>query len=225
VATGLAGVPVPPRVDTLQRQAPTVSVVERVGVVGLGQMLRAQVANPNAAKMVVAGMLGVSAMAVQNALVQISLKGAPSTAVMKTNITRLPMDIGEVLLARDPDDVAKARSRAKHTWPAVVGFALGCGLGAASEAALGLRSLALPAGLALLALAMVLGPSWMTGSEPAVRIPFAPPVSPFGTFFSLCSPSAGPPQNADLRGYLSEPRAPARKPILGLFPSLPGRFL
>ena len=110
--------------------------------------------DPNAAIMVVAGMLGVSAMAVQNALVQIALQGAPSTAVMTTNITRLTMDIGDVLLARDPNDVAKARSRAKHTWPAVVGFALGCGLGAAGQAALGLWSLALPAGLALLALAM-----------------------------------------------------------------------
>lgn len=110
--------------------------------------------DPNAANMVVAGMLGVSAMAVQNALVQISLKGAPSTAVMTTNVTRLTMDIGEVLLARDPDDAATARSRAKHTWPAVVGFALGCGLGAACQAAVGLWSLALPAGLALLALAL-----------------------------------------------------------------------
>ena len=104
--------------------------------------------------MVVAGMLGVSAMAVQNALVQIALQGAPSTAVMTTNITRLTMDLGDVLLARDPNDAAEARSRAKHTWPAVVGFALGCGLGAAGQAALGLWSLALPAGLALLALAL-----------------------------------------------------------------------
>jgi uncharacterized membrane protein YoaK (UPF0700 family) len=99
-------------------------------------------------------MLGVSAMAVQNALTQISLKAAPSTAVMTTNITRFTMDVGEVLLGRDPDDVAKARSRAKHTWPAIVGFAVGCGLDAAFEAAVGLWSLALPVGLALLALAM-----------------------------------------------------------------------
>src|SRR5260370_28366306 len=34
--------------------------------------------DPNATKAIVAGMLGVSAMAVQNALVQISLKGTPS---------------------------------------------------------------------------------------------------------------------------------------------------
>ena len=73
---------------------------------------------------------------------------------MTTNITRFMMDVGEVILGREPADIAKARSRAMHTWPAIVGFAVGCGLGAACEAAIGLRSLALPTGLALLALAM-----------------------------------------------------------------------
>jgi uncharacterized membrane protein YoaK (UPF0700 family) len=110
--------------------------------------------DPNAAEAILAGMLGVSAMAVQNALVQISLKGAPSTAVMTTNLTRFMMDVGDVMLGRKPADVAKARDRAMRTWPAIVGFAIGCGLGATCEAAIGLRSLALPAGLALLAVAM-----------------------------------------------------------------------
>jgi len=99
-------------------------------------------------------MFGVSAMAVQNALVRISLKGAPSTAVMTTNITLLTMDIGDMLVARDPSDVAKARTRAKHTWRAVFGFVVGCGLGACCEVAAGLWSLALPVGLALFALAL-----------------------------------------------------------------------
>jgi uncharacterized membrane protein YoaK (UPF0700 family) len=103
---------------------------------------------------VLAGMLGVSAMAVQNALVQISLKGAPSTAVMTTNITRFMMDVGDAMLGRRPADVDKARDRAMRTWPAIVGFAIGCGLGATCEAAIGLMSLGLPAGLALLAVAM-----------------------------------------------------------------------
>lgn len=110
--------------------------------------------DPGTTRAIVAGMLGVSAMAVQNALVQISLKGAPSTAVMTTNITRVMMDIGEMMLGRDPTEVAKARDRAVRTWPAIVGFAVGCGLGATCEAAIGLKSLALPAGLALLAVAM-----------------------------------------------------------------------
>src|SRR5713226_6958726 len=110
--------------------------------------------DPDASIAILAGMLGVSAMAVQNALVQVSLKGAPSTAVMTTNITRFTMDLGEVLLGRNPDDVAKARRRASHTWPAIIGFAVGCCLGAACEAALGLWALAFPSGLALLAFAM-----------------------------------------------------------------------
>src|SRR6202022_2017935 len=58
--------------------------------------------DPNATNAILAGMLGVSAMAVQNALVQISLKGAPSTAVMTTNITRFMMDVGDVMLGRKP---------------------------------------------------------------------------------------------------------------------------
>jgi uncharacterized membrane protein YoaK (UPF0700 family) len=116
--------------------------------------------DPNAALEIFAGMLGVAAMAVQNTLAQISLKGAPSTAVMTTNITRFMMDIGEVLLGRDVEGTAKARRRAKHTWPAILGFAAGCVLGAACEASFGLWSLTLPTGLALLALAMAAADMW-----------------------------------------------------------------
>ena len=110
--------------------------------------------DPNATNAILAGLLGVSAMAVQNALVQISLKGAPSTAVMTSNVTRFAIDVGEVLLGGDPADVAKTRSRAARTLPPIVGFTAGCGLGAACEAAAGTWSLALPAGLALLAFAI-----------------------------------------------------------------------
>src|SRR5258708_18105537 len=91
--------------------------------------------DPDATKAILAGMLGVSAMAVQNALVQISLKGAPSTAVMTTNITRFMMDVGDVMLGRKPADVAKAGGRARRAWLAMVGFAIGCGFGAPTEAA------------------------------------------------------------------------------------------
>jgi uncharacterized membrane protein YoaK (UPF0700 family) len=110
--------------------------------------------DPHAAYATAAGMLGVSAMAVQNALVQISLKGAPSTAVMTTNITHFVMDLGEVLLGRSPNDGAKAGERARRTGLAIAGFVVGCGLGAGCQAVAGLWSLAVPAGLALVALVM-----------------------------------------------------------------------
>jgi uncharacterized membrane protein YoaK (UPF0700 family) len=99
-------------------------------------------------------MLGVSAMAVQNALVQISLKESPSTAVMTTNMTRFVMDLGEVLLGRNRDDVVKAGERATRTGLSIAGFVAGCGLGAGCLAVTGLWSLALPVGLALVALAI-----------------------------------------------------------------------
>jgi hypothetical protein len=52
---------------------------------------------------------------------------------MTTNVTHFTMEVGE-MLRHDPDEVAKSRSRAKHTWPAIVGFTIWprpqCGCGA-----------------------------------------------------------------------------------------------
>jgi uncharacterized membrane protein YoaK (UPF0700 family) len=111
-------------------------------------------AGPNTTVMVFAAMLGVSAMAVQNALVQISLAGSPSTAVMTTNLTRLVVDLGETLFGAQAGDRAKAASRAWSTGTAIAGFIAGCGLGAWCQSHFGLWSLALPTGLALGTLAI-----------------------------------------------------------------------
>ena len=126
------------------------------------------IVDPNTWLMIGAGMLAVSAMAVQNALARISLKGAPTTAVMTTNITRFMMDIGEIVLGRDASSVAAAGDRARHTWPAIAGFVVGCVFGALCEAAFGLRSSVLPTGLALVA--FVLGATaMMRHAEPRMR--------------------------------------------------------
>jgi uncharacterized membrane protein YoaK (UPF0700 family) len=107
--------------------------------------------DPNAILATIAGLLGVAAMAVQNALVQISLTNAPATSVMTTNVTRFVLDLGEMLVGCDHAKAAQAQARAIHTFPVIFGFATGCVLGAAAEAAAGLWSLALPTGLALIA--------------------------------------------------------------------------
>jgi uncharacterized membrane protein YoaK (UPF0700 family) len=121
--------------------------------------------DPHSAVAILGGMLGVSAMAVQNALTQISLKESPTTAVMTTNVVRFTMDVGDVLLGRDAETLSNARSRARRTWPAIVGFALGCCIGAVCEAVFGLWSLAVPSALALVAFAMTFSP------EPSRRGP------------------------------------------------------
>ena len=174
VAGGEASLPlmisVPVFVAALALTQVLAAALERAGVAPLAPLLLLQLVllctfasicvaagprvEPNAPTMVVAGMLGVCAMAVQNALVRIGLAGAPSTAVLTTDITLLTMDLGEMLLGRDAGRIVKARDRARHTWPAIAGFLLGCVLGAGCEAALGLRSLLLPAALALIALAL-----------------------------------------------------------------------
>lgn len=107
--------------------------------------------DPNAATAVLAGMLGVTALAVQNALVQMSISGVPSTAVMTTNLTRLTMDLGQLLLEHDSEAASAARRRAAHTWPSIVAFVAGAASGAALFAAVALWSLALPTSFGLIA--------------------------------------------------------------------------
>jgi len=76
----------------------------------------------------------------------------PSTAVMTTNTTELTIDLATLLWSRgDPDYLARARSRAGATFPAVVGFVAGCAAGAVLEFQFGLWALALPVVLAALA--------------------------------------------------------------------------
>jgi uncharacterized membrane protein YoaK (UPF0700 family) len=110
--------------------------------------------DPSGTVGVIAGMLGVSAMAVQNALVQISLRGAPSTAAMTSNVTLFAMSVGEILVGSDPAEITEARTRAAYALPVILGFTVGCGIGAAYETAIGLWSLALPVSLALIAFAV-----------------------------------------------------------------------
>jgi uncharacterized membrane protein YoaK (UPF0700 family) len=109
--------------------------------------------NPDSGIAVSVGMIGVAAMATQNALVRLELPGFPSTAVMTTNITQLTIDL--VLLVRgkgDPTDIARARRGARLTFPSVVGFVAGCAAGGFLELHFGLLALALPVVLAAIAI-------------------------------------------------------------------------
>ena len=97
-------------------------------------------------------MLAVAAMAVQDAFVQVALSDTPPTAVMTGNVTRVTLDVVEMLRGHHGTSLASARHRAVRSWPVFAGCAIGCGVGAACHALMGLGSVALPAGLAVLAL-------------------------------------------------------------------------
>jgi uncharacterized membrane protein YoaK (UPF0700 family) len=105
----------------------------------------------NAPGAIFAGMLGVAAMAVQNAVGQISL-GAVSTTAMTANVARFALDVGEILVTRSHCDWSWWRNRLPQAGP-MAGFVIGCGLGAASEAAFDRWALTLPVALTAFALA------------------------------------------------------------------------
>jgi uncharacterized membrane protein YoaK (UPF0700 family) len=108
--------------------------------------------DPDSAMAVFVGMLGVAAMATQNALVKLELRGFPSTAVVTTNTVQLTIDIALVIRGKgDPRDLAQANRRARLTIPSVGGFVAGCATGGFLEIHFGLRSLVLPVLLAVVA--------------------------------------------------------------------------
>jgi uncharacterized membrane protein YoaK (UPF0700 family) len=118
-------------------------------------------ADPNSSMAVFVGMLGVAAMATQNAVVRLALPGHPTTAVMSTNAAQLAVDLA--MLARclfQPINVSEIRSRADATFLAVLGFVVGVVAGAILEIHFGLWSLTFPSLLAVLAIP--LGECWPT---------------------------------------------------------------
>jgi uncharacterized membrane protein YoaK (UPF0700 family) len=108
--------------------------------------------NPDTGTAVFVGMLGIAAMATQNALVKLGLPGFPSTAVMTTNTTQLTVDLARVgRHIGKSEDITRARRRARITFPSVAGFVAGCGAGGFLELHFGLRALLLPVILAVIA--------------------------------------------------------------------------
>jgi uncharacterized membrane protein YoaK (UPF0700 family) len=105
------------------------------------------------------GMIGVAAMATQNALVRLALHGSPSTAVMTTNTAQLTVDLAMLIRGRGQQtDLSQVRSRADVTLASVLGFVVGLVLGAILEIHSGLWSLTFP--VILSALSVPLAERW-----------------------------------------------------------------
>ncbi|HWO32141.1 MAG TPA: YoaK family protein [Candidatus Acidoferrum sp.] len=110
-------------------------------------------ANPGGAAAASVGMLAVAAMATQNALVKLDLPGFPTTAVLTTNTVQLTIELTTLVRSDTlPEKMALARRRIRMTLPAFAGFIAGCVTGGLLEVHFGLRGLAFPAVLAVLAI-------------------------------------------------------------------------
>jgi uncharacterized membrane protein YoaK (UPF0700 family) len=122
--------------------------------VGLGPF-----SNPDAGMAVFVGMLGVAAMAVQNAVVRLALHGSPSTAVMTTNTAQFAVDVGTLIRGRNRQtDLSQVRRRAHLTLASVLGFIVGLVFGAILQIHFGLWSLTFP--VVLSAFSVPLGERW-----------------------------------------------------------------
>jgi uncharacterized membrane protein YoaK (UPF0700 family) len=109
-------------------------------------------ANPDSAIAASVGMLGVAAMATQNALVRLDLPGFPATAVLTTNTVRLAIAVVTLVRGTDPpQEKAQARRTFRMTFAALAGFIAGCTAGGLLEVRFGPWSLTLPVVLAVVA--------------------------------------------------------------------------
>jgi uncharacterized membrane protein YoaK (UPF0700 family) len=110
-------------------------------------------ANPHGLTASIPAMIAVSAMACQLALLRLVVPGAPSTAVMTTNLTNCVLALLSTLSRSEPLR-ADAKERLKKTSEVIVGFCAGCIAGAAAVSWLGNWAWSLPVVLAGVAVAL-----------------------------------------------------------------------
>ena len=104
-------------------------------------------ANPHRLMAVVVAMFAVSAMGCQFAFLRLGLPGSPSTAVMTGNLTNLALSLLDTIFPNQPLTEG-ANERLKKTLKVVVGFFVGCIVGAAAVSILGDWAWLLPVVLA-----------------------------------------------------------------------------
>jgi uncharacterized membrane protein YoaK (UPF0700 family) len=87
--------------------------------------------DPYGLKAGIVAVLAVTAMASQNALLHLSRERAPATAVMTGNLIVITLSLVAALTAPGARR-SKALTVLRSTWPILVGFLLGCAVGAAA---------------------------------------------------------------------------------------------
>ena len=121
---------------------------------GAAGLALAPFASPDGAPAVLVGMLGVSAMGIQNAVGRLALGHVAATTVMTVNVTQTVLDATDLLRGAGAD---AAGPRLRRMLPAVLAFAAGALAGAFGVAAWSFGCLAIPV-LALAALMVLRAP-------------------------------------------------------------------
>jgi uncharacterized membrane protein YoaK (UPF0700 family) len=111
-------------------------------------------ADPNGLTADVTAMIAVSAMACQFSLLQLTMRRAPSTAVMTGNLTKTVLALLETATERQPL-LADAKRQLKNTLQLVIGFFVGCLVGAGAVSRFGEWAWAFPVALAGVAVTLV----------------------------------------------------------------------
>jgi uncharacterized membrane protein YoaK (UPF0700 family) len=111
-------------------------------------------ADPSGLTADVTAMIAVSAMACQFSLLQLTMRRAPSTAVMTGNLTKTVLALLETASERQPL-IADAKKQLKSTVQLLIGFFVGCLVGAGAVSWFGEWAWTFPVALAGVAMTLV----------------------------------------------------------------------
>jgi uncharacterized membrane protein YoaK (UPF0700 family) len=100
--------------------------------------------NADAWNAVVTGLIGVAAMAIQNAAARLALPSLVPTTVMTGNVTQFVIDLVDVLRSASPEARAASLGRLKRFAPAMISFSIGAIAGAVAFASVGFLGLLFP---------------------------------------------------------------------------------
>ncbi|WP_321897767.1 YoaK family protein [Burkholderia cepacia] len=111
----------------------------------LAGVMASPIADADAPRTILCGLLGAAAMGVQNAHARLTARSVVANTVMTGNVTQAVIDAFDWLVPlAAPAERTAARVRLRRTLPPVAGFALGAGAGAMAYLFAAFWALALP---------------------------------------------------------------------------------
>lgn len=135
------------RREQRQRRSLTPVLWAQIALLGgfLGAaLLAAPILHADAPGAVIAGLLGVAAMGVQNAASRLIFTSLSPTTVMTGNVTQVVIDSVDLLRGSNADNRATTKARIGKMWPPVLAFAVGAAAGAVLLMLVGIVCLLLP---------------------------------------------------------------------------------